>query len=251
LKILSYVAAAIAGIAAAALAFTFLPSARQALAPYEKSQIEAVVQSYIEAHPEIVAKALDAAQAQRKAAELREQRASLRAKADAIFRDPSDPVLGNPAGDVTIVEFFDYRCPYCKRSMPDVMQTVNGDGHIRLVLKEFPILGPNSVLATRAALASIQQGKYAPFHEAMLASKSELNEGAILALAEANGIDTKRLTEDMKSPAIDALIKKNYRLADDLKIEGTPVFIIGDRLIPGAVDKSALERLVQEARKKG
>jgi len=119
------------------------------------------------------------------------------------------------------------------------------------VLKEFPILGPNSVLATRAALAAQKQGKYAAFHLALLGSASALDETTIKALAANVGLDTERLAQDMKDPAIDAIIKKNRELAEALKIEGTPAFIIGDELVPGAVDKAAFDKYVQQARSKG
>ncbi|HYB10566.1 MAG TPA: DsbA family protein, partial [Alphaproteobacteria bacterium] len=221
------------------------------LSNVQRHAVEGVFERYLDSHPELVGNAISQLDARQKAAVTERERAAIAAHADALFNDPDDLVLGNPNGDVTIVEFFDYRCPYCKRALPDIMQTLKSDGHIRLVLKEFPILGPDSQLAARAALASIKQGKYPAFHSAMLASTATLNMATIMSIAEANGIDTKRLQSDMKAPEIDALIRKNMQLAQGLKIEGTPAFIVGDKLVPGAVDQATLQDLVRSARSKG
>ncbi|HEY6336050.1 MAG TPA: DsbA family protein [Alphaproteobacteria bacterium] len=247
MKILRYLLAAGAGALLAALVLTLVPLS---LSNIQRHAIEGVLERYLDDHPELVAKAIGQLDARQKAAATERERAAIEANATALFNDPDDLVFGDPNGDVTIVEFFDYRCPYCKRALPAVMQTLKSDGHVRLVLKEFPILGPDSQLATRAALASNKQGKYSAFHSAMLASTSALNMTTIMSIAEANGIDTTRLQADMKAREIDALIRKNLQLAEGLKIEGTPAFIVGDKLIPGAVDQATLQNLVQSARKK-
>ena len=253
MRVLSYFLAAIAGAAVAAAVLIYFPAGRtqQGLNAGQTKAVEGLIATYLDKHPELVAKALDQFQEEQKTAAREATQTEIRDKASAIFHDPADLVLGNPQGDVTIVEFFDYRCPYCKRAMPGLMQTLKDDGHIRLVLKEFPILGPNSVLAARAAIASEKQDKYAAFHLALLASQSALDEGTIMSIAEATGIDTKRLIEDMKDPAIDALVKKNYALARELRIDGTPAFIIGDELVPGVLDRPTLEALIKQARGKG
>jgi len=250
---LSYFFAAIAGAAVAAAVLIYFPAGRtpQGLSAGQTKAVEGLIATYLEKHPELVAKALDQFQEEQKTAAREATKTEIRDKASAIFHDPADLVLGNPQGNVTIVEFFDYRCPYCKRAMPVLMQTLKDDGHIRLVLKEFPILGPDSVIAARAAIASEKQDKYAAFHLALLASQSALDQGTVMSIAEATGIDTKRLVEDMKDPAIDALVKKNYGLARGLKIDGTPAFIIGDELVPGALDRPTLEALIKQARGKG
>jgi protein-disulfide isomerase len=252
-RILSYFLAAIAGAAVAAAVLIYLPAGRtqQGLSAGQTKAVEDLISAYLGKHPELVAKALDQLQEEQKTAAREATQTAIRDKASAIFRDPADQVLGNPQGDVTIVEFFDYRCPYCKRATPSLMQTLKDDGHVRLVLKEFPILGPNSVLAAQAAIASIKQDKYAAFHLALLATQSALDEGTIMSIAEATGIDTQRLSADMKDPAIDALVKKNYELARELKIDGTPAFIIGDELVPGVIDRPVLEELIKRARGKG
>lgn len=250
MKTLSYVLAIAAGAALATLVLVLgpVPGDKDGLSPGQTKQVEAVLQQYLETHPEVVARAIERLQEREKSAARESQRSLVKAHAAAILNDDADPVLGNPQGDVTIVEFFDYRCPYCKRAFPSVMETVRDDGHIRLVLKEFPILGVASQAATRAALASIKQGKYEAFHMALLGAKTELNNDAILDIAKSVGLDVKRLADDMTKPEIDAAIKKNYELAAILKIDGTPTFVIGDQLVPGAMEKAALERLVREAR---
>ncbi len=250
MKILSYVLAIVAGAALATLvlALGLVPGREDGLSPGQTKQVEAVLQQYLDAHPEAVVHAIERLQEREKSAARESQRSLVKAHAAAILHDDGDPVLGNPQGDVTLVEFFDYRCPYCKRAFPGVMETVRDDGHIRLVLKEFPILGAASQAAARAALASIKQGKYEAFHVALLGAKTELTNDTILDIAKSVGLDVKRLADDMTKPEIDAAIKKNYELAAILKIDGTPTFVIGDELVPGAIEKGALERLVREAR---
>ncbi len=252
LRILSYFIAAMTGALLAAAVLLHLPGVRgeDKLSPGQAKAVEGLVAAYLEAHPETIGKAIDELQEHEKTAAHEAARSAVHGKSDAIFHDPADLVLGNAKGDVTIVEFFDYRCPYCKRAVPDIMGALKSDGGLRLVLKEFPILGANSVLASRAALASAKQGKYAAFHMALLTSAGALDEASIMEIARGLGIDTERLAADMKDPAIDALIKKNYDLAQDLRIEGTPAFIVGDELVPGALDRHGLEELVKEARGK-
>jgi len=252
-RILSYFLAAVLGalVTAVALNHWWAGHSPQGLSDAQVNAVERVVEDYLDHHPEFVSKAIDRLHEQQATAAHDAARTAIRDNASALFHDAADQVLGNPQGDVTVVEFFDYRCPYCKRVTPDLMATLKSDGNIRLVLKEFPILGPDSVLATRAAIASVKQGKYAAFHLALLGSKSALDEKTIMSIAESTGLDTTRLAADMKDPAIDAVVKKNYALAEALKIDGTPAFVIGDELVPGVLDGSELEKLVKAARAKG
>ena len=158
-------------------------------------------------------------------------------------------MLGNPAGDVIVVEFFDYRCPYCKRSAPVVDQLVKEDGRIRRVMKEFPILGPESVFASRAALAAKAQGKYEPLHRLLIGAKGALDQEMVMKLAKDAGLDTERLKRDMNAPVIDDILKKNRELASQLEITGTPAFIIGKEFVPGAAELDAFKAIVARARK--
>ncbi|NQW10214.1 MAG: DsbA family protein [Alphaproteobacteria bacterium] len=178
-------------------------------------------------------------------------REAMAAQRAALERDPGDPTIGNPDGDVTIVEFFDYQCGYCKSVMEPLMELVAKDGNIRLVLKEFPILGPASQVAARASLAAAKQGKYDVFHLDLMRLRGRLTEGAIYQVAREAGLDLDILKADMASPAIQAQIQKTYQLAQALQIQGTPAFTIGERLIPGAISQEQMVELVAKVRQGG
>ena len=151
---------------------------------------------------------------------------------------------------MTIVEFFDYRCPYCKQVVGALTQLLNDDRKLRLVFKEFPILGPDSVVAARAALAAHVQGKYHAMHEALMRARGTLDETTVLKIATSVGLDATRLQSDMNKPEIAASLDRNHRLARDLAINGTPAFVIGNHVVPGAVDLETLKKLVAEARQR-
>ncbi|MGZ9190337.1 MAG: DsbA family protein, partial [Nitrospira sp.] len=163
--------------------------------------------------------------------------------------DPTSPVSGNPSGDITVVEFFDYRCGYCKRVAGAVTQLQKDDSRVRVVYKDFPILGEASELAAKAALASNAQGKHQAFHEALLAAKGEMTKESILTVAGEVGLDTKRLEADMTKPEWQQVIDRNRALAKDLGISGTPGFIVGTELVPGALDVNGLKELIARAGK--
>ena len=179
------------------------------------------------------------------------QRAAIAEHAEALFRTADDPVKGNPQGAVTLVEFFDARCGYCKQLQPAVDQLLKRQKDVRLVLKDLPILGPNSLLASRALLAAQRQGKYAELHAVLMALREEPAEPVLKREAEKLGIDWSRLRRDMDDPAIARRLEANTRLAGALRIEGTPALVVGDTLVPGAVDLATLEKLVADARKGG
>lgn len=167
----------------------------------------------------------------------------------ALERNPADPVRGNPQGAITLVEFFDARCPYCKRMPPVLTELLRRQRDVRLVSKDLPILGPNSVLASRALLAAQRQGRYAEYQEALLRSREELTEPVLKREAEKLGLNWSRLRAEMDAPEIRDRLAANLALARELGIEGTPAFVIGDRLVPGALDLATLEALVAEARR--
>jgi protein-disulfide isomerase len=168
-----------------------------------------------------------------------------------IFHSGDDLVGGNPKGKVTLVEFFDYNCGYCKRAFPDVMKMIDGDKDLKLVMKEFPILGPGSVYAARAALASRKQGKYWNFHLAMMAHEGKIDEQVADRIAQATGLDVNKLRADMQADEVNQVISRNMQLADSLKIQGTPAFIIDETVIPGAVGFDALAAAVKQVRENG
>lgn len=216
----------------------------------DKKRIEKIIREYLINNPEVLEEAIQALQAKREARRQAAARTSIQKNRKQIYADPEDPVGGNPNGNVTIVEFFDYRCGYCKRVAPVVDKALAEDKKIRLVYKEFPVLGPNSVLAARAALASRAQGKYLVFHKALMKAKISYDEASIMKIAATVGIDTTRLKKDMQAPDIQAQIVKNHALARSLGIRGTPAFIVGKQIFPGALNSAQLARMIQQARKK-
>ena len=219
-------------------------------APEQVEGIEGIVRDYLLANPEVLIQSLNAYQQRQKVAEQQRQQEAVIASRAALTSDPDTPVMGNPDGDVAIVEFFDYKCPYCKRAAGTIKKVVAADGNIRLVMKEFPILGPKSIKAARAALAVAKQGKYEEFHWALMTEPGDMSDPHIRRVARSVGVDVDLMTRDMKSPEIQAMIARNHELAQSLQITGTPAFVIGDTLVPGAVDRQTLERLVAQARAK-
>lgn len=215
----------------------------------ETQAIERIVRSYILENPEIIREAFQALQArEQQAAEKRRQQA-LAAHKKSLETSDVAPVLGNPDGDVTVVEFFDYRCQYCRTVAEMVRETVEADGNVRLVLKEFPILGSQSLYAARAALAAARQDGYEDFHFALMSTPQKVDRKGVLALAAEQGLDIEQLQSDMQDEAIAAELRRNYRLAQALEINGTPAFVVGDAVVPGALDRERLESLLADARR--
>jgi protein-disulfide isomerase len=168
-----------------------------------------------------------------------------------VLRDPDIPTTGNAEGDITIVEYFDYQCPYCRKIEPELRQVVQDDGKIRLVLKDWPILGPVSVIAARMALASKFQDKYVQAHEALIGVNSKLTEPRIRELLAGAGIDVDRLNRDLatNAKAIDAILARNSDQATAFGFKGTPSFIVGKFRVPGILTMAEFERVVADARK--
>lgn len=216
--------------------------------PAFQQAVEQVVEQYLRAHPEVIEQTLQALQAKRQAEERERIRQVIATRQADLLNDPTSPVSGNLEGDVTVVEFFDYRCGYCKRVAGTVTQLQQDDPNVRIVYKDFPILGENSVFAARAALASKAQGKHVVFHEALLASEQELTPETVLLVATAVGLDTERLQTDMQSPTLQQIIDHNRALARELGINGTPGFIIGTELVPGALELKDLKSLIGRVR---
>jgi protein-disulfide isomerase len=223
----------------------------QSSLPKDRAGLDQAIHDYLMAHPEVVLDALKAAQQQADAQAAEQSRRVVSTKQTELQGSSDDLVQGNPKGDVTLVEFFDYRCPYCKQVEPALDALLKDDSKLRIVYKEFPILGEASVFATRVALAAKKQGKYAAFHRAMMATKGDIGDETVLNVATSVGLDTSKIKTDMSTPEIDKLIDKNYALADALNIQGTPALIIGDTLIPGAVDLDTLRKDIAAARSGG
>jgi protein-disulfide isomerase len=231
-----------------ALAMAAHAEGTRGLTPEQRQEVVGILREALRQDPSILRDALMALEA----AETRDREGALRTAiathADALFRDPADPVRGNPQGAVTLVEFFDARCGYCKQLHPTMEQLLRRQPDVRLVLKDLPILGPNSVLASRALLAAQRQGKYAELHDALLKLREEPAEPVLRREAERVGLDWARLRREMDDPVVQQRLAGTMRLAQALRIEGTPALVIGDTVIPGAVDLATLERLVAEAR---
>ena len=233
----------------AVAAFPLLAQA-QGFSPPQEDAIRALVRDYLLKNPEVIVEALQAFEAQQKTEQANSQGATVRQRQAELIRDPEAPVAGPASADVTIVEFFDYRCPYCKQVAGPLAQLTRNDPKLRIIYKELPILGPDSVIASRAALAANLQGAYHKFHGALMTRRGTLDEATVLAMAKESGLDAVRLKSDMDRPEIAAHIERNRALARDLGIRGTPAFIIGERVIPGAVDLDTLRNLVAQARQR-
>lgn len=220
-----------------------------AMSPQQTQAVERIVHDYLMRHPEVILDAVESLEQKRRDEAQTAAKAVIAERREELLHDPGSPVGGNLRGDVTIVEFFDYRCPYCKQMEPSLAQLLKDDHRLRFVYKEFPILGPDSVLASHAALAARKQNKYQPLHDALLRERGHLDKDTILKIAESVGLDIQRLQADMASPDIERVIARNMALAGALGINGTPGFIVGDQLVPGAIDLPALQKLVTDSRK--
>ncbi len=208
---------------------------------------DAAIERYIRAHPEVIEQSLQAMGAKREAEQKERQKVALKTKQDELLHDPLSPVSGNPTGEITLVEFYDYRCGFCKKAASAVTELQRIDPRVRVVYKDFPILGESSELAAKAALASYTQGKHQAFHEALLESHSDMTKESILKIAAKVGLDAKRLEADMANPKWQAAIAKNRVLARELGISGTPGFIVGNELVPGWLDLNGLKELIARA----
>lgn len=216
--------------------------------PAASSSIDQQISQYLKNHPEEVLSALKLAQANAEKQKSADAQLALAKQQDQIFNNPADPVVGNVNGDVTVVEFFDYRCPYCKRVSDSLMTLLKDDPNIKLVFKEFPILGPESTVAAKIALAAHRQGKYEQVHTAFMAHKGSFDQEALLDLAASVGADRAKLAADMQDPAIQGHLQANESLAGALGITGTPGFLFGKQLVPGAISLDDMKKFVSAAR---
>lgn len=244
----------LAAVAAAAVT-TAVPAAAGAAEPkkaapgMDRERIEKLIERYILRHPEVILKSVRDHEARQKAARAARAKANLKTRREELTRSPGSPVGGNPEGDVTVVEFFDYNCSYCRRSFPALVEIEKSDPKVRIVFKEFPILGPGSLLAARAALAAKAQGKYVEFHKALMGGRVKTSEAGLMSLAASLRIDAKKLRREMDAPAIGKELAHNRALARALGITGTPAFVVGSELVPGAVNARRLREMIQRTRK--
>ena len=215
----------------------------------QKNEVRNTVREYILENPQVVVEALESLQTQRQQSEGRRRQNAVTARADQLFKSRSDPSVGDSKASVTIVEFFDYQCPYCRRMAQQLAKLNKEDPDLRIVYKEFPVFGPASTLAARAALSAARQGKYEEFHLAIMGVRGAPSERTIFRVAERIGLDTGRLRTDMNLPSVQRIFQRNRQLAQELGIRGTPAFVVGDQVIRGAIEMDRLRALIAELRK--
>jgi protein-disulfide isomerase len=216
--------------------------------PAQRAEIVQIIRDAMKADPTILRDAVTALQADEASVKEAAARAAIGQAGAALTKAPGDPVAGNPAGDVTVVEFYDLRCPYCRKMQPVMAQLLQSDPKIRLVYKDIPILGPASVLGARAVLAAQKQGGYQKLHDLVMAGPPTITEMSLRADAGRAGLDWDRLQRDMADPSIEKRLSDNLELAHQLGIEGTPAYVIGPKLLPGAVDLAELQQAVAAVR---
>ena len=240
------------GLVLGGLVLSPMPWASGAVAaeftPAQRGEIVAIVRDALKQDPSILREAVIALQADESERNEQASRAAI-AQTQNQLVTPADPVAGDPHGDVTIVEFFDTRCPYCRRLEPVMEKFLASDHRVRLVYKDLPILGPASVLGTKALLAAQQQDAYGKMREAVMKLPPDTTLAQIETSARALGLDWPRMARDMDAPAVQARIDANPKLAHQLGIQGTPALVIGDDLVPGAVDLPELQKAVAAARR--
>jgi protein-disulfide isomerase len=228
------------------------PSRAEEFSAPQKSEIERVVHDYLIAHPEVLQDAMSELEKRQTAAEAEKHQAGVKEHAQALFSSPRQVNLGNSAGNVTFVEFFDYNCGYCKRAMSDMLTLMKDDPKLKVVLKEFPVLGPGSVEAAQVAVAVRMQDptgkKYLDFHQRLLGGRGQADKSRALAAAKEAGLDMARLEKDMASPEIKATMEENFKLAEVLGLNGTPSYVIGNDVVVGAVGLQALQEKISTAR---
>lgn len=221
--------------------------------PLTRENVEQIIREYLLENPEILAEAFDVLQERSQRAAFEAAQAAIREHAELLFNDPNSVVIGNPEGSVNLVEFYDYRCPYCREVHGDINRLIEQNPDLRVVMKQFPVKDspgetPVSLIAARAAMAAEKQGKFMPFHDALFEAPRPLTESDVYAVAEAAGLDVARLKEDMQAAAITQHIRDSLFLANELGINGTPSFVVGDVLIPGLVSYDILDQFVDYAR---
>lgn len=237
-------------VLAVPVAAALQPAVAQGLSDAQKQAVEQLIRDYIMKNPEVMIESLQAYQAGQQDAQQAKAQQAVADNRTVLERDAATPVGGNPKGNVTVVEFFDYHCGYCKKALPSVQALLKDDNDVRIVFKELPILGPGSVTAAQAALATwkIVPDKYVPLHMALMEWRGDLTEDRVLEIAKKVGIDTAKLKTAMADPGIAAQLKRNAELAQELQIGGTPAFVIGGKLVPGAVDLDTMQEMVKAAR---
>jgi protein-disulfide isomerase len=223
-----------------------MSSIPSSFSPQQRAEIVEILRNAMKSDPTILMDAITAMQEN----EGRAKSANVQALSGRLTQTPGDPVSGNPAGNVTLVEFSDLRCPYCRRMVPVLADLLKHDPNIRVVHKDLPVLGPASVLGAKAVLAAQKQGGYLKLHDALMAGTPNIDMDGIQAAARRLGLDWERLKRDMDAPDIKARIDDNLDLARRLDVRGTPAYVIGGQMAPGAMELAELQDMVALARKR-
>jgi protein-disulfide isomerase len=239
-------------MAAAALLLSPARVQAQALTGPQRSEVESIIKDYLLKNPELIEDVMKELEKRQSAMESAKAQKTITDNAQILFNSPRQVTLGNPKGDVTMVEFFDYNCGYCKRAMSDMLELMKTDPNLRVVLKEFPVLGESSVQAAQVAIALNMQDKggkkYLDFHQKLLNTRGGVDKAKAMAAAKDAGADMARLEKDMASPEIKTTLEETFRLAEPLGLNGTPSYVIGESVVIGAVGLSELKGKINAAR---
>jgi len=224
----------------------------QSISDVQRGEIEKIIREYLIAHPEVLQDAMAELEKKQAADEAAKNQAAVKDNSETIFNSTRQVVAGNPQGDVTFVEFFDYNCGYCKRAMDDMFTLLKSDPKLKVVLKEFPVLGPGSVEAARVAVAVRMQDKtgkkYMDFHQKLLGGRGQADKARALAAAKDAGLDVARIERDLTSDEVRQTLEESLKLAEKLGLNGTPSYVIGNDVVIGAVGQAALSQKIQAAR---
>jgi protein-disulfide isomerase len=237
-----------------ALALLAAPQAASAgsFSDGQRGEIETIIKNYLISHPEVLEDAMSELNKRQAAAEDAKHEAGVAQNSEAIFNSPRGVMLGNKDGDVTFVEFFDYNCGYCKRAMADMLDLMKSDSKLKVVLKEFPVLGQGSVEAAQVAVAVRMQDasgkKYLDFHQKLLGGRGAADKARALAAAKEAGLDVARIEKDLASPEVRATIDENFKLAEAMGMNGTPSYVVGKQVVVGAIGVDGLKEKIGLAR---
>jgi protein-disulfide isomerase len=241
----------LAAAATAALLLLPAPSRAQSFSDAQKGEIEKIIKDYLVSHPEVLEEASAELDKRKQLAEAEKAKSAIKNHSEALFNSPRQVTVGNGSGDVTLVEFFDYNCGYCKRALADLTTIMKDDGKLRVVLKEFPVLGPGSVEAARVAVAVRMQDKgkkYFDFHQRLLNGRGQADKARALQAAKDAGFDVARIEKDMNSDEVKVSLEESMKLAEALGLNGTPSYVVGEDVVVGAVGLDALKQKVNIAR---
>jgi len=226
-------------------------AADESFSTQQKTDLGLIIKDYLMKNPEVIRDAMAELERRDQIAAVEQQKKTLASVSDTLFKSERGIVLGNPKGDVTLVEFFDYNCGYCKRSMADLQALLKDDPKLRIVLRDFPVLGPESVEASMVAVAVANQlkgGDYLAYHSKLMESKGRIGKERAVQVAKELGVDMAKLDQDISSKQTRLALEETMRIADDLKIQGTPAFVIGDEVVFGAVGRDPLAKAIESVR---